>query len=72
MTYKQGTALIDATRRAAAAFLVGGIIAASGRPHSMAEAREMVVDAYHTLFPDAQSADYLDCQRKGRTEKVRT
>lgn len=72
MSRDQGKALIEATKRAAAASLAGGIIAASGRPHSVAEASEVVVDAYHRLFPDPNDAGYQEWLAKDRAAKVRS
>ena len=51
MTVKQGAKLIEVTQRSAAAALAGGMIAASGRPHSVEEAKAVFVEAYNTLFP---------------------
>jgi hypothetical protein len=44
--------MLNATKWAAACSLAGGMIAASKRPHSMAEAHEVALSCYFTLFPN--------------------
>lgn len=41
-----------ATKRAAAASIASGMIAASGRPHSIEEATELALSVFHAMFPD--------------------
>jgi hypothetical protein len=53
-----GSQELEATRRAAAAALAGGIISASGRPYSMDEAMGVFHDAYFSLFPDETNGLY--------------
>jgi hypothetical protein len=43
--------LLNAVRRSAAASLAGGIIAASGRPHSAQEAIAVFRDVQKIMFP---------------------
>ena len=50
--------LISATQRAAAASLAGGIIAASGRPHTLKEALEVLSDVHNALFPVPGNGHY--------------
>ena len=50
--------MLRATREAAAAALAGGMIAATGRPHSLEEALAVHTAAYHALFPNEGSARY--------------
>jgi hypothetical protein len=49
---------LAATRSAAAASLAGGIIAASGRPHSLKEAMEVWHGCYCALFPHPGNGRY--------------
>jgi len=43
--------LLNAIRRSTAASLAGGIIAASGRPHSTKEAMAVLKDVHSVMFP---------------------
>ncbi|MFI4933460.1 MAG: hypothetical protein ACHP7N_02470 [Caulobacterales bacterium] len=52
------TLLIAAAKRAAAASLAGGIIAASGRQHSLKEALEVLSDVQNAMFPEHGSGHY--------------
>lgn len=54
----QSDDLIRATREAAAASLAGGIIAASGRPHSPEQAKAVFNDVFWTLFPSPSNGDF--------------
>jgi len=48
-----------ATRNAAAASLAGGIIAASGRPHSIDEAMVVLENVMNTMFPHPKAPKYI-------------
>lgn len=50
--------LLAATQHAAAAALAGGIIAASGRPHSVREALELQRSVFYALFPHGGHGRY--------------
>lgn len=52
------TQLVSAIRSAVAASLAGSIIAASGRPHSIKEALEVVNNVHHAMYPNAGSGRY--------------
>jgi hypothetical protein len=54
------TRTANASRSAAAAALAGGIIAASGRPHSIAEAIELYQNVHFALFPEPNRASYRE------------
>jgi hypothetical protein len=47
-----------ASKAAAAAALAGGMIAASGRPHSIEEAMELYQNVYHVMFPSPGHGSY--------------
>lgn len=49
---------LDALDWSAAASIAGGLIAASGRPHSIAEAGKLVQDVHNHLFLDPNSIEY--------------
>jgi hypothetical protein len=51
MTTEQARELIEETKKVAAASLAAGIIAASGRPHSVEEAVFLVTDCLFGLNP---------------------
>lgn len=48
-----------ATKRAAAASIASGMIAASGRPHSIEEATDLALGVFHRMFPDPSQGSYL-------------
>ena len=50
--------LIAATRQAAAASVAGGLIAASGRPHSLKEAMEVMSDVFMAMYPEPGNGRY--------------
>jgi hypothetical protein len=49
---------LHATRNAAAASLAGGMIAATGRPHSLEEALAVYNAAYFAMFPSEGNGRY--------------
>jgi hypothetical protein len=55
---QQQAQILAATKSAAAASLAGGIISASGRPYSLADAMEVYSDCYHALHPDPGNGRY--------------
>ena len=69
LTEGTGVLLLHATRQAAAASLAAGIIAASGRPHSLVEAGEIYLDAYHLLFRNADDPLYRQWLAKDRGQE---
>jgi hypothetical protein len=65
------TLLINATQRAAAASLAGGIIAASGRPHSLKEALEVLSDVHNAMFSAPGNGHYERWKAdEGRFDKI--
>lgn len=66
------TQMISALRTAAAASLAGGIIAASGRPHSLQEAIEVQNKVYWAMFPDPSHGRYQATKAATDMEKAHT
>lgn len=49
-----------AAQRGAAASLAGGIIAASGRPHTLAEAMKVLAEVHYAMFPSQENPGYQE------------
>ena len=55
---------LAATKVQTAATLAAGIIAASGRPHSIAEALALKDDIYWALYPEQDSGRYEEWAKR--------
>jgi hypothetical protein len=66
------TRLINATQNAAAATLAAALITASGSPHSVDEALELLRDIQYSLHPGnfSGSGNYQAWQKTKQTDKV--
>jgi hypothetical protein len=66
------TRLINATQHAAAATLAAALITASGRPHSVDEALELVRDIQYSLYPAnyRNSGQYQAWEKSKQTDKA--
>lgn len=64
--------LIEATKAQVAATLASGIIAASGKPHSIQQAMDIVRDIQFALYPAHGSGAYMawEANRDDRLNKV--
>jgi len=61
----------ESSKNAAAAALASGIIAASGRPHSIEEAMDVYQNVYFTMFP-APGYGHYQAYQANKDQIVRT
>ena len=59
-----------AIRRATSASIAGGMIAAAGRPHSIAEALQLLADVHFSLWPKPGNTRYDEWKQSFDPEKV--